>query len=288
MAVLGLPLVLLGGVSLYAAYKEHNWIYGGDTLKTVGPAPPDNYPSVDGQARGGVVAPQVMMAGDAITNPMDGGVLGKGRHAGHVRQSVARRVDPFSNRQLRANPARTHREPGGDPYPQGMRQYVPPTDYLTGTEESMKTPHFDQVARFDLHDQGQHSVAMGNAVPPADAGKPLLYAKPVASYLTTQRHMVDAGSTSSMMVRPNKKNMHLHRRSNAPDLGMWTAKETRETTDTPAASDFWDGKPKKRLLAEQFSRRNQPNPNIRRLNPNFAGEMGRTRQLWTTKLVEAP
>lgn len=120
MALVGIPILLVGGDGLQRTQVHLRWRHAEDggscSLRGQGDG---------GWPRGGVVAPQILFSDDAIINPMDNGVMGKGRHAGHVRQTVNRRVDPFSNGQLRSNFSQRSRTLGAGVYPQGLRQYVP-------------------------------------------------------------------------------------------------------------------------------------------------------------------
>lgn len=287
MATLGLPLLLLGGVTLYAGYKQYNYIYGGDTLQTVGPAPPDNQPGKDPEIAGGLNT-QIFRANDAIINPMDNGVLGKGRNAGRVRQAVERGADPFQNAAIRGQGingrGRTKKTLGADLYPQGGRQYYPEADAKSHTEESMITPHATQMARDTLSGKPR-SVVDGNMIPPADAGKPLLYPIPVSSYLVTRQHAPEAWQNIGTMTRVTKKNLHMHERRGAVTHSMWSAQDTASTDDSPSATNFWDGQPQSRFLAHQFNKRNAPIPNTARVDFNFGGAQARERPI---KLTATP
>lgn len=283
MALIGLPLLLLGGVALYAGWKQHQYIYGGDSQYTVGPAPPDNAPGKDAEIAGGLNT-QIFLSKDAITNPMDSGILGKGRHAGRVRQTVDRGGDPFSNSAIKPTRGRPYKRPGVDLYPQGGKQYVPASDEKPITATSMITPHATQMARDALNGKPR-SVAEGNMLSSADAGKPLLYPEPVSSYLITRQMAPEAWKNIGTMTRVTKKNVAMHARLGTVTPSMWSASDTSATDDSPSASTVWDGQPQSRFLSHAFNRRNGAVPNTPQIDFNFGGAMARQRPI---KLTSTP
>lgn len=287
MALLGLPILLLGAATVYAGYKQYNYTYAGDTLYTVGPAPPENKPGKDAQIAGGLNT-QIFLANDALINPMDNGVLGKGRHAGRVRQDVERGANPFSNAAIRGaginGRGRTKQSLGADLYPQGGRQYVPAMDEKPVTAESMVVPHADQMARDALMGKPR-SVVDQNMLPNADAGKPLLYPIPMSSYLVTRQHAPEAWKNVGVMTRVTKKNLHMHERRGNVTHASWVASDTAATDDSPSATNFWDGQPQSRFLTNAFNRRNGAVPNTPQVDFNFGGAMARERPI---KLVAQP
>ena len=287
MALIGLPLLLLGSAAVYAGYKQYNYVYGGDTLQTVGPAPPENRPGKDAQVAGGLNT-QIFLANDAIINPMDNGTLGKGRHGGRIRQDVERGADPFQNAAIRGQGingrGRTRSKPGADLYPQGGRQYVPAADEKPVTADSMIVPHYQQVAR-DTLNMKPRSVVDGNMLPPADAGKPLLYPEPVSSFLITRQMAPETWKNIGTATRVTKKNLHMHQRAGTVTPSMWSAQDTASTDDSPSATNFWEGQPQSRFLANSFNRRNGAVPNTPQVDFNFGGAMARQRPI---KLVATP
>lgn len=287
MALIGLPALLLGGAALYAGYKQYNFTYGGDTLQTVGPAPPENKPGKDAQIAGGLNT-QIFLANDAIVNPMDNGTLGKGRHAGRVRQDVERGADPFSNAAIRGRGingrGRTRTQPGADLYPQGGRQYVPSSDEKPVTAASMITPHYKQMAR-DALNAKPRSVVDKNMLPNSDEGKPLLYPEPVSSFLITRQMAPETWKNVGTMTRVTKKNLHMHMRAGTVTPSMWSASDTAATDDSPTETNFWEGQPQSRFLSHAFNRRNGAVPNTPQVDFNFGGAMARERPI---KLVGRP
>lgn len=287
MATIGLPLLLLGAATAYAGYKQYNYIYGGDTLQTVGPAPPENKPGKDPEIAGGLNT-QIFLANDAITNPMDNGVLGKGRNAGRVRQAVERGADPYHNAAIRGQGingrGRTRTRPGADLFPQGGRQYVPAADEKPITAESMIVPHATQRVRDELNRKPK-SVVDGNMLPPADAGKPLLYPEPVSSFLVTRQFAPEAWKNIGTHTRVTKKNLHMHVRRGAVTHSSWVASDTAATDDSPTETNFWEGQPQSRFLSNSFNRRNGAVPNTPQVDFNFGGAQARMRPI---KLVATP
>ena len=244
-----IALVSLGAVAIWTGYNEYQYMHAGDTVKSLGPAPPETTKPKDPQTRRLWIS--------------DGSTTVTGLNPHNDKPARDRQTTKMGG-NIRHNTGKLPRgrlwkDPGADLFGYGQPGYYvfdPRFDMGKGTMLSdSETPSLERLAAHNPH-----------YVDPSDTPG-LLHPQPLAGLLNARQYGQQANNVSlSMLYAP--KNNHWHNRDTTTTLTDWSAGQSDEVT----SHNYWRGFPNATNTADGSTLtfpRGKPHRQEQRLSPFF-------------------